>query len=232
MAAGFQAIAVDYDGTLTRTDRPAADVLAAIREQRERGRVVVLVTGRILSELRAVFPEVDEEFDAIVAENGAVLADDDGVQDLVPPVDAALAQRLAHRDLSVRQGRVLLACDAEHVQAVTEEIVRLQLGCQLVHNRAALMVLPNGVTKGTGLMQALGNLGISRHSTLAVGDAENDHHLLEVCELGVAVGNAVAALKRRADVVLDESDGVGVAELLRGPLVSGERWVAPAQYLE
>ena len=228
MAAGFQAIAVDYDGTLTRSDRPTPDVLAAIREQRERGRVVVLVTGRILSALRAVFPEVDEEFDAIVAENGAVLSDDDGVRDLTPPVDPALAQRLAHRDVSVRQGRVLLACDAQHDQAVIEEIVRLELGCQLVHNRAALMVLPNGVTKGTGLMQALGNLGISRHSTLAVGDAENDHHLLEVCELGVAVGNAVEALKRRADVVLDAPDGAGVAELLRGPLVSGERWVAPS----
>lgn len=230
MAAGFQAIAVDYDGTLTRADRPAPDVLAAIREQRERGRAVVLVTGRILSELRRVFPEVEEEFDAIVAENGAVLADSDGVQELAAPVDPALAQRLARRDVPVRQGRVLLACDGHHDQAVIEEIVRLELGCQLVHNRAALMVLPNGVTKGTGLTQALGNLGISRHSTIAVGDAENDHHLLEVCELGIAVDNAVSALKRRADVVLDASDGAGVAALLRGPLVSGERWIAPSNW--
>ncbi|MFO7777317.1 MAG: HAD hydrolase family protein [Nitriliruptoraceae bacterium] len=230
MAAGFQAIALDYDGTLTHSDRPTPDVLAAIREQRERGRVVVLVTGRILSELRAVFPEVDEEFDAIVAENGAVLADADGVQDLSAPIDPVLAQRLAHRDLPVRQGRVLLACDARHRQAVIDEIVRLELGCQLVHNRAALMVLPNGVTKGTGLCQALGNLGISRHSTLAVGDAENDHHLLEVCEVGVAVANAVEPLKRGADVVLETADGAGVAELLRGPLVSGERWVAPSNW--
>ena len=105
MAAGFQAIAVDYDGTLTHSDRPAPDVLAAIREQRERGRVVVLVTGRILSELRGVFPEVEEQFDAIVAENGAVLADSDGVQDLAAPVDPELAQRLAHRDVPVRLPR-------------------------------------------------------------------------------------------------------------------------------
>ncbi len=231
MGAGFQAIAVDYDGTLTDADRPEPDLLAAIREQRERGVVVVLVTGRILSELRAVFPEVEEEFDAIVAENGAVLVDADGVQDLASAVDPALARELTHRDISVRQGRVLLACDGEYAGAVVEEIVRLGLGCQLVHNRSALMVLPNGVTKGTGLMQALGNLGISRHSTLAVGDAENDHHLLEVCELGVAVGNAVDALKRAADVVLDRPDGAGVTELLRGPLVTGERRVPPRNWV-
>jgi len=231
VGAGFQAIAVDYDGTLTQSDRPDPEVLAAIRAQRERGVVVVLVTGRILSELRAVFPSVEEEFDAIVAENGAVLVDADGVQDLASEVDPALARELTHRDISVRQGRVLLACDAEHAGAVVEEIVRLGLGCQLVHNRAELMVLPNGVTKGTGLMQALGNLGISRHSTLSVGDAENDHHLLEVCELGVAVANAVDALKRTADVVLDRPDGSGVIELLRGPLVSGERRVAPRNWV-
>ena len=231
MGAGFQAIAVDYDGTLTDADRPEPELLAAIREQRERGVVVVLVTGRILSELRAVFPEVEQQFDAIVAENGAVLVDADGVQDLASAVDPTLARELTHRDISVRQGRVLLACDGEHAGAVVEEIVRLGLGCQLVHNRAALMVLPNGVTKGTGLMQALGNLGISRHSTLAVGDAENDHHLLGVCELGVAVANAVDALKRAADVVLELPDGAGVTELLRGPLVSGERWVPPRNWV-
>lgn len=231
MGAAFQAIAVDYDGTLTDADRPDAEVVAAIREQRARGVVVVLVTGRILSELRSVFPSVEEEFDAIVAENGAVLVDADGVQDLASEVDPALARELTHRDIPVRQGRVLLASAGAHAGAVVEEIVRLGLGCQLVHNRAELMVLPNGVTKGTGLMQALGNLGISRHSTLAVGDAENDHHLLEVCELGVAVANAVDALKRSADVVLDRPDGTGVVELLRGPLLSGKGRVPPGNWV-
>jgi hydroxymethylpyrimidine pyrophosphatase-like HAD family hydrolase len=230
MNSAVQAIAVDYDGTLTDNDRPSADVLAALRAVRQRGRVVVLVTGRILSELRAAFPGVDGEFDAIVAENGAVLADADGIRDLAAPVDAALAQALAHRDIPVRQGRVLLACDTEHASAVGEEIARLGLDCQQIRNRAALMVLPGGVTKGTGLIQALGNLGISRHSTLAIGDAENDHHLLTVCELGVAVGNAVDALKKHADLVLEQADGTGVAAFLHGPIVGGDRALPPSHW--
>jgi phosphoglycolate phosphatase (TIGR01487 family) len=227
LTSAIQAIAMDYDGTLTEDDRPTADVLDAVREVRARGRAVVLVTGRILSELRAVFPAVEDQFDAIVAENGAVLADADGVHDLAPPVAAVLGQALAHRDIPVRQGRVLLACDGVHTGAVVEEVARLELDCQVVHNRGALMVLPGGVTKGTGLEQALGNLGISRHSTLAIGDAENDHHLLEVCELGVAVANAVDALKDRADLVLEEADGDGIARLLRSPLIQGRGRLAP-----
>jgi hydroxymethylpyrimidine pyrophosphatase-like HAD family hydrolase len=230
VSSAVQAIALDYDGTLTDTDRPATEALEAVRETRRRGQAVVLVTGRILSELRTVFPAVEGEFDAIVAENGAVLADADGVRDLATPVDPALAQALTHRDIPVRQGRVLLACDTEHLGAVFEEIARLDLDCQVVRNRAAMMVLPGGVTKGTGLQQALGNLGISRHSTLAVGDAENDHALLEVCELGVAVANAVDALKRRADLVLSTADGAGVAALLRGPVVGGTETLRPRMH--
>ena len=230
MASAFQAIAVDYDGTLAESPRPDRDVLDAIAEVRLRGRVVVLVTGRILSELRADFPDIHRWFDAVVAENGGVLADAEGVRDLAEPVPAELGQVLAHREIPVRQGRVLLACDAEHAGAVLDEVERLELDCQVVRNRAALMILPGGVTKGTGLAHALGNLGISRHSAIAVGDAENDHHLLAVCELGVAVANAVDALKQRADLVLDDRNGTAVAKLLRGPLIDGTEAHPPRTY--
>ena len=227
MSSAWQAVAVDYDGTLAEGARPEPEMLEAVRETRAAGRAVVLVTGRILSELRADFPGVDGEFDAIVAENGAVLADGDGTRDLAAPVDPELAQALAHRDVPLRQGRVLLACDAAHAPVALEEVGRLELDCQLARNRAALMILPGGVSKGTGLAEALGNLGISRHSTIAVGDAENDLPLLETCELGVAVGNAVASLKRRADLTLDQPDGAGVAALLRGPVLDGTERVLP-----
>lgn len=230
MGSMVQAIAIDYDGTLTVTDVPDPEVLAAIRQVRTQGVAVVLVTGRILSELRADFPGVDDEFDAIVAENGAVLADSRGVRDLAEPVDPRLGQTLAHQDVMVRQGRVLLACDAEHGGIVFDAVDRLGRGYQLVRNRAALMVLPGGVTKATGLTYVLGELGISRHSTIAVGDAENDHHLLATCELGVAVANAVESLKQRADLVLDEPDGAGITGLLRGPLVAGTETLPPRHW--
>lgn len=87
----FHAVAIDYDGTLTERPRPDADVLAAIREVRETGRACVLVTGRILAELRADFPEVDRHFDAVVAENGAVLARAGGEGRRFVPGERALA---------------------------------------------------------------------------------------------------------------------------------------------
>jgi hydroxymethylpyrimidine pyrophosphatase-like HAD family hydrolase len=230
MSARFIAYAFDYDGTLTDDDRPSPQLLRTLRECRAGGRRLVLVTGRILAELRQVFPGVEDEFDAIVAENGAVLADVDGVRDLAPAIDPTLAQALAHRDVPFRSGRVVLACDARHDATALEELGRLGLDGQLVRNRGALMVVPSGVTKGTGLLEALGELGVSCHSTLAVGDAENDLQLLDVCELGVAVANAVASVKLHADVVLERANGPGIIELLGGPLVGGQARVSSRRW--
>ena len=69
----FRAVAIDYDCTLTDGPRPSPDVLEALWEFRGTGRRVVLVTGRIVAELRQDFPEVERHFDAVVAENGAVV---------------------------------------------------------------------------------------------------------------------------------------------------------------
>ncbi len=230
MPSAFQVLAADYDGTLTNGATPGAAVLDAIAEARRDGRRVVLVTGRILAELRHAFAGVDDHFDAIVAENGAVLTGPAGHRRLAAPVAPALEDALTRRAVPVRAGEVLLACDAAHGVAVAEEIHRLGLDCQVMYNRAALMVLPAGVSKGTGLSEALADLAVSPHSAIGVGDAENDHALLEACELGVAVANAVPSLKERADVVLDEPDGAGVASLLRGPILSGQQRVHPRRW--
>ena len=226
----FHAVAIDYDGTLSDTDRPAADVLAALAETRAAGRRVILVTGRILSELRAVFPEVDRHFDLIVAENGGVLSSQGVERVLAVPVAKELDGALAERRLPFRRGLVLLACEGHDERAVLAQVRRLGLECQLIRNRGSLMVLPSGVSKGSGLLEALAELGISGHNTIAIGDAENDHSLLDVSELGVAPANAVDALKAHADITLDRADGAGVAAFLRDPVVSSVERVHPTRW--
>ncbi len=228
MAAGalgyFRAVAVDYDGTLA-DGAVAPDTLAALAEARARGIRVILVTGRIVNELRAVFADVEDHVDALVAENGAVLVTSLGVRRLAAPIDRAVSWELSARGVVHRRGQVLIACSAADESAALEVIRGLGLDCRLVPNRDQLMILPAGVTKGTGLLEALAELGLSPHNTLGVGDAENDHSLMEVCEVGIAVANAVEAIRAHADVTLDLPDGQGVADLLRGPILAGRTHV-------
>ena len=229
MGGFVKAVAVDLDGTLTKNDDLSGRVLAALDVVQQDGVAAVLVTGRIPTELERAYPGLVERFDAVVGENGAVLIVEDDVRSLAAPVEDSLAAELSAHQVPFRRGEVLLAGDAADAPAVLESVGALGLDCQIVRNRDTLMVLPAGVSKGTGLLAALAELGVSPHNTLAVGDAENDLSLLEAAEVGVAVANAVPSLRAHADVVLEEPDGAGVATLLSGPIVSGEQPVRPAR---
>jgi hydroxymethylpyrimidine pyrophosphatase-like HAD family hydrolase/CheY-like chemotaxis protein len=225
----FRAVALDYDGTLAEGEL-APDTLTALAEARARGIRVILVTGRIINELRGVFAGFEEHLDAVVAENGAVLLTPVGVRRLAAPVDRTVSAALSAREVVHRSGMVLVACAAADESVALEAVRGLGLDCQLVRNRGELMILPAGVTKGSGLREALGDLGLSHHNTIGVGDGENDHSLLDVCEIGVAVANAVDAIRAHADVTLTLPDGQGVAELLRGPLLAGHAHVHPRRW--
>lgn len=227
MAGFVRVVAFDLDGTLVHGAAPSADVLEALESARADGLSLILVTGRIDDEMQAEFPRLTDHFDAVVTENGGVLQIDGVSRTLAPPVEPALAGALAAHGVQIRSGRVLLAGSAADTDLVLAEVTRLGLDCQLLRNRGELMVLPSGVSKGTGLVAALDELGLSVHNTLALGDAENDLALLEAAEVGVAVANAVPSLKQHADLILDGVDGEAVAEFLRGPLVHGLRALRP-----
>jgi hypothetical protein len=97
---------------------------------------------------------------------------------------------------------------------VLRTISDLGLELQVIFNQDAVMVLPSGVNKATGLAAALKDMGLSPHNVVAIGDAENDHALLSACECAAAVGNAVRALRERADWVARGGAGASVIELI------------------
>ena len=226
----FRAIASDFDGTMTSTGTVSDEVVAALADVRATGLAVVLVTGRIIDELLAVEPRITGLVDAVVGENGCVLLRGGRRRLLARPVGSALAERLTARGVAHRCGEALVACSAADELAVLAEVRALGEDHQLVRNRGELMVLPAGVTKGTGIAAALADLGLSPHSAIAVGDAENDHALFEACELGVAVADAVESLRSAADLVVVGASGAGVVELLRSGLPGGTTRLPPRRW--
>ena len=88
----------------------------------------------------------------------------------------------------------------------------------LLFNRSRVMVLPQAISKATGLGEALAILRLSPHNAVAIGDAENDHELLHSCEVGVAVAWGSEALKASADHVLPGDGPPAVAGYIRALL--------------
>jgi hydroxymethylpyrimidine pyrophosphatase-like HAD family hydrolase len=97
---------------------------------------------------------------------------------------------------------------------VRDAIRALAPELQIIRNKDAVMVLPAGVDKASGLSCALAELGIAPSRTVAVGDAENDLAMLEACGSGVAVANALGPVKARAAWVTKAERGAGVEEVI------------------
>src|SRR5439155_12516578 len=91
----------------------------------------------------------------------------------------------------VSVGRVIVATWRPHERTAVEVIRDLGLELQVIFNKGAVMILPSGVNKATGLKAALKELALSPHNIAGIGDAENDHAFLALCECSVAVENAL-----------------------------------------
>ena len=75
-------------------------------------------------------------------------------------------------------------------------------------------VTPQGVSKGTGLVDLCEVLGVPIEEAIGVGDAFNDVPMLEMAGLGVAMGNSNEAALQAADVVVGDNDHDGIAEVI------------------
>ena len=219
----YLALAADYDGTLAQDGVVSDATIRAIERLLHSGRNFILVTGRELRDLRAVFPRLDL-CQRVVAENGGVTYDPAtrDITMLASPPPQSFIDDLRRRGVeSVSMGDVIVATWRPYEKQVVEAIRDAGLELQVIFNKEAVMVLPSGVNKMTGLRVALHELGLSAHNIVAVGDAENDHAFVESCECAVAVGNAIPALKEKADYVTQGERGQGVTELIE-KIISGD----------
>lgn len=217
----FLALATDYDGTLARGGAVPGEVVEALKRLKAGGRRLIMVTGRELGDLKSIFPDY-AIFDRIVAENGAHLFRPDTQEETLlgqpPPREFDDLLRVKGVPAFAR-GKVIVATHEPWQEAVLESIRELSLEHQVIFNKGAVMVLPPGVNKARGLAAALEDLSLSPRNVVAVGDAENDNALLEYCECGVAVADALPGLKLRADWVTRGGAGDGVVELVERMLL-------------
>lgn len=219
----YHALAVDYDGTLATDGVVDERTVEALHRLRESGRRLILVTGRIIEQLLRVFPQL-RLCDMVVADNGALLYDPETEQKhpLADPPPQEFIEELARRGVPrIEIGDVIVATWEPYENIVLQTIHDLGLELQIIFNKGAVMILPTGVNKATGLRAALTRLGISHHNTVGVGDAENDEAFLKLCDASAAVDNALDVVKKQVDLVMHSARGAGVSELI-GQLIDND----------
>lgn len=68
--------------------------------------------------------------------------------------------------------------------------------------------------KGLGIKTITEHLGLKPENVMCIGDAENDHHMLNYAGLGVAMANAMDETKQLADYITFSNDEDGVAHAI------------------
>lgn len=209
-------LAFDLDGTLIENGGVDPETIDRLHQAKLSGLNLILVTGRTLDSLFAEL-QVHELCEAIIAENGAVVYFPRREAVVLPfgRLDPVILQSLEATGVPLGRGMAIAATSVPYDVVVMETLRKRRSAVMIEYNREALMLLPAGATKGSGLLYALQELGYSPHNVVAFGDAENDLSLLEVAELGVAVANAQPALKSVADTVLSLPDGAGLREFIK-----------------
>ncbi len=211
----FRVLAVDYDGTIASDGIIDPSVRAGLEAARSKGVTVVLVTGRILRDLRRLMGDLSL-FDAIVAENGAVVAFPGTGRSaaLAAPPSPSFLKKLEQLGIEIAFGESIVEADAHSANEILSVIRQLEMPLVILFNRGRLMVLPQAISKATGLRAALSQLRRSLHNAIAIGDGENDHELLAACEVGMAVGWGSDLLKSTADGVIKGQYPKSIADFL------------------
>lgn len=212
----YLAMAADYDGTLATDGTVLPETIEAIERLVASGRKLILVTGRVLPELLDIFPQVTL-CERVVAENGGVLywPATKEITLLAPAPRQAFLDEVQRRGVQhLNVGHSIVATRVPYETVVLDIIRDLGLELRIIFNKGAVMVLPPGVNKATGLTAALKQLELSPHNIVAIGDGENDHAMLAYSEYAAAVANAVPMLKETADRTTREARGLGVIEII------------------
>ncbi|MGB3492983.1 MAG: HAD family hydrolase [Elainellaceae cyanobacterium] len=233
----LRVLAADYDGTLATNGVVDEMTLAALQRWKDSGRQLILITGRQFDDLLNTFSALDL-FDLVVPENGAMLyhPGDRSEKLLAAPPPQIFVEQLRDRIFNSQQpqavtgefsalvnnqglewlgiGRVIVSTWVPHDETVRALIDELNLDLHIIMNKRAVMVLPQGISKESGLNAALAELDLLPNTVVGVGDAENDADFLKLCGYSVAVANALPSLKAEVDGVTQHHRGEGVAELI------------------
>lgn len=216
----FKAIACDRDGTLVKGKTLLDPVRQAIVRFQNAGGLFILATGETVDQL-SEFADLDR-FDLVIAENGALLhwPRQSRSKFLTSRRSTELLGNLPLKDSKADAiGHVIVSTKATEAEWL-RRVVSQCGDWTIAQNRDDIMALPVGIDKGTGLVAAVAEFGITTGDVVGIGDGENDVPLLQAAGLGVTLTSAEPAVKVAADIIMDLEPGIAVIEVIDRILTS------------
>jgi hypothetical protein len=82
----------------------------------------------------------------------------------------------------------------------------------LIRGRGTFLdVMPSGITKASGVAIVMKELHLKREEVAAIGDGENDRHMLQAAGLSATLANATVSLQADVDHVVASVEKAGLS---------------------
>lgn len=127
------------------------------------------------------------------------------------PLHIPIPKKLEYKDEDIYQ--MNLFCEDEYIKEFIE-LTGNYLSYSKLDNYG-YDVYAKDQTKATGIKHLLESLNIDKKDTFAFGDGHNDKEMIEFCEVGIAMGNAIQKVKDASDYITDDIDNDGIYNAMK-----------------
>ncbi|WP_369900680.1 Cof-type HAD-IIB family hydrolase [Bacillus manliponensis] len=111
---------------------------------------------------------------------------------------------------------LLIDTDDEQSHAIRQHLTAMH--AEVIDHRKwgapwpIIEIVKTGLSKATGLQKIAGHYNIPKERIIAFGDEDNDFEMIEYAGHGIAMGNAIPALKSLANhtTLTNEEDGIAI----------------------
>ena len=114
--------------------------------------------------------------------------------------------------------KILASREKENIGPLVEKLLPEDIYCT-VANDNLVQIMNKNATKWNGIQMMLEACGIEAENAVYFGDDNDDMEPLKKCGTGVAVANAIDAVKEAADEVVESNDEDGVAKWIERNLL-------------
>ena len=115
--------------------------------------------------------------------------------------------------------KILVSRENENIGPLVETLLTEDTYCT-VANGNLVQIMNKKATKWNGVQMMLSACGIESEHAVYFGDDNDDIEPLKQCGTGVAVANAIEAVKEAADVIVESNDEDGVAKWIERELLA------------
>ena len=115
--------------------------------------------------------------------------------------------------------KILVSRANENIGPLVETLLTEDTYCTVANNNL-VQIMNRKATKWNGIQMMLEGFGIEPEQAVYFGDDNDDIESLKNCGTGVAVANAIEAVKEAADVIVESNDEDGVAKWIERELLA------------